>query len=291
MVGAAAVGTIGAIGSGIIGANAAKSGASAQRAAANQATQTQQNQLAQTRQDIATQQGANTGYLNPYMQTGSNANGELGYLLGLGGTDSSGGTLGNAGSLGQSFTMADYQADPGYAFRLQQGQQALDRAASAGGKYFSGQAIKSLSDYNQNAASNEYQNAYNRYTQNQNNLYNKLGGLSSAGQQASTNLGQINSNLTSGQATAGTNAANQIGQNYIGIGNATSAADTAVGNAYGNTIGALTGNNAGYQQGTQSGLNPITNFNGGTGGMYSSPQALPAGAVDLGSSMPWLQNT
>lgn len=53
------------------------------------------------------------------------------------------------------------QSDPGYAFRLAQGQTALDRFLSARGNRLGGAALKAGINYNQNFATNEYQNMLN----------------------------------------------------------------------------------------------------------------------------------
>lgn len=52
--------------------------------------------------------------------------------------------------------------DPSYQFRFGQGQQALENSAAAGGTLLSGNTLKGLINYGQNAASQEYGNAYNR---------------------------------------------------------------------------------------------------------------------------------
>lgn len=52
--------------------------------------------------------------------------------------------------------------DPGYKFRLGQGQQVLENSASARGLLNSGGTLKDILDYGQNAASQEYQNVFNR---------------------------------------------------------------------------------------------------------------------------------
>jgi hypothetical protein len=57
---------------------------------------------------------------------------------------------------------AQAQQDPGYQFRLQQGQQALQNAAAAKGMLRTGATMKGLMDYNQAAASQEYDKAYGR---------------------------------------------------------------------------------------------------------------------------------
>lgn len=55
--------------------------------------------------------------------------------------------------------------DPGFAFRLQQGELALKRIQAASGGLFTGGAAKSLIDYNQGAASAEYGKVFDRALQ------------------------------------------------------------------------------------------------------------------------------
>lgn len=120
------------------------------------------------------------------------------------------------GSLAKRFGLEDYQADPGYQFRLSEGNKALERQLNAQGKTFSPEAIKALQTYGQNVASEEYGNAYNRFNNDQGNLFNRLATLSGFGQTAT---GQV--------ANAGTNYANQGSELYAGMGNAVSAAQQA----------------------------------------------------------------
>ena len=129
----------------------------------------------------------------------------------------------NQGDLFRSFTMNDYQADPGYAFRLAQGNEGINNAAASQGNLLSGATLKAIADYNSGAASQEYGNAYNRFTTTQgiaqnalNSDYNRY-----AGDQA--NLGnQLNaaqSRYASGQgvAQAGLNSAIGAYQSGQGI--------------------------------------------------------------------------
>jgi len=60
-----------------------------------------------------------------------------------------------------------YQEDPGYQFRMQQGQDALQSSAAVRGGALSGAALKELAGYGQQMASQEYGQAYNRYMQGQ----------------------------------------------------------------------------------------------------------------------------
>lgn len=54
-------------------------------------------------------------------------------------------------------------SDPGYQFRVKEGQRAIENSAAARGALRTGATLKGLSDYNQNAASQEYGNVFNRY--------------------------------------------------------------------------------------------------------------------------------
>jgi len=57
--------------------------------------------------------------------------------------------------------------DPGYAFQVSsKAQQAMTNAARAGGLAGSGGALKAATRYGQEAGSQEYQNAYNRFMAN-----------------------------------------------------------------------------------------------------------------------------
>jgi hypothetical protein len=58
----------------------------------------------------------------------------------------------------RSTTAADMTADPGYQFRLAEGQKALERSRAAQGIYRGGATMKALADYGQNAASQEFSN-------------------------------------------------------------------------------------------------------------------------------------
>lgn len=81
--------------------------------------------------------------------------------------------------------------DPGYAFRLNQGTQALERSAAARGQLFSGATGMALDRYAQDYASNEFMNAFNR-----------LGAISGTGQTATQNIGSAGQNYAqSGTAT------------------------------------------------------------------------------------------
>jgi hypothetical protein len=137
------------------------------------------------------------------------------------------------------FGAGDYQADPGYAFRIAEGQKALDRQAAARGGLMSGSALKAAARYGQDMGSQEFGNAYSRALDaynadvaRSNTGYNRLAGLADVGQTAGTQIGNA------GQSYA-TNAGNlMINQGDI-QGNAMIAAERARQSAYGNIGKAL----------------------------------------------------
>jgi hypothetical protein len=53
--------------------------------------------------------------------------------------------------------------DPGYQFRLDEGQKGIERTAAARGGVLSGAAVKAAERFGQDYASNEYGNSFNRY--------------------------------------------------------------------------------------------------------------------------------
>lgn len=137
------------------------------------------------------------------------------------------------GSLTKNFGMADFQADPGYSFRMAEGLKALDRSAAARGGLLSGASLKGISRYGQDLASQEYGNAFNRYQTNQGNLFNRLSGLAGTGQTSVNQTGQAGQNYASNVGNiAMTNAANQ-GNAQLAAGNANSSMYSGIGNALG----------------------------------------------------------
>ncbi len=175
---------------------AAKMQANAAQNAANLGSQTAGQQMDLAR-DIFAQQ---TALNEPFRQGGINALNRMQDLLGL----SSNRRAPGYGSLSKNFTMADFQADPGYAFRMTEGLKALDRQAAARGGLISGGALKAAQGYGQDLASQEYMNAFNRFQTNRTNLLNPLQAMTGTGQTATTTLSQAGQNM-------GTNVSNAMG--------------------------------------------------------------------------------
>lgn len=132
------------------------------------------------------------------------------------------------GSLLSDFSMADFEADPGYAFRKSEGMKGLENSAAARGGLLSGAALKAIQKYGQDLASQEYGNAYGRFAANQTNKYNKLAGLVNTGQGAANTLTNAAGNL--GNAMAG---------NITAAGNAQAAGQVGSANAWSNALGGI----------------------------------------------------
>jgi hypothetical protein len=88
------------------------------------------------------------------------------------------------------FGMGQFQQDPGYAFRLGEGQKALDRQAAARGGLISGGALKAAQRYGQEMGSQEYQNAFNRYQTERQAKLGPLQSLAGVGQTSAQAIGQ-----------------------------------------------------------------------------------------------------
>ena len=128
------------------------------------------------------------------------------------------------------FGMDQFQADPGYQFRMSEGQKGLDRRAIAGGKFFSGGALKDMTRFGQDMASQEYGNAFNRFQTDRSNRLNPLMSMAGLGQNSAQSLGNM------GLSTAG-----QIGNNAMMGASANAAGIMGSANANTNTMNSIYG--------------------------------------------------
>jgi hypothetical protein len=122
------------------------------------------------------------------------------------------------GSLATPFDVEQFYKyeDPGYAFRLQQGSQALQNSAAAGSGALSGAALKDLLGYNQDAASTEYNNAFNRYQTQQGNIFQRLLGIAQLGQGSAAQTGSIGATLAGNAGANTANAGTAAGSGIVG---------------------------------------------------------------------------
>lgn len=118
------------------------------------------------------------------------------------------------------FGMEQFQADPGYGFRLKEGLRALESSAAARGGLLSGNAMRGITRFGQGLASDEYTNAFNRYQAERAARLNPLQSLAGFGQSSAATManqaGQYGQNLAEGAATMGNIRASQ----YAGMANA-----------------------------------------------------------------------
>ena len=207
-MGAAVSDVTGLVGA-MIGADASKKAAKTQAKSAKDANKLIWDMYQQSRDDSM-----------PWLTTGKDALGKLSDMT-KDGSDYM-----------RGFNLSDFQADPGYQFRMDEGQKALERSAAANGNLNSGATLKALSRYGQDYASNEYNNAYNRWNNDHTTTWNRLSSLAGMGQTQSAQLGNW------GQQTGAL-----MGNNTIGAGNAIAAGKIGAANSWN---GALTniGNNA-----------------------------------------------
>jgi hypothetical protein len=182
------------VGSSLIGAEAAGSAADTQAAAADRAAQLQKEQF-----DRQVELQA------PFREAGVRALPEL-----------------EAASRYTPFGMQQFTADPGYGFRLAEGQKALDRQAAARGGLISGGALKAAQRYGQEMGSQEYTNAFNRYQTERQARLNPLQSLAGMAQTSTGQLGAAGQAYASGAGEAMGQAAQARASGYMGGANALS---------------------------------------------------------------------
>lgn len=214
-VGAALVGGAASIGSGLIAGSAAKKAAQTQADAAREAQAAQERMY---ERQVALQE--------PFRQAGLTAQNQIMQLLGIGGDANAPGY----GSLAKPFGMDQFNADPGYAFRQSEGMKALERSAAARGGLLSGSAMKGIQRFGQDLASQEYQNAFNRYQVERGARLGPLQSLMGAGQSAVNTLTGAAGQAGQNEAANLYNAAQARASGYIGSGNALSNALGSLGN-------------------------------------------------------------
>lgn len=174
-----AAGVIGSVAGGLISSKGAKSAAKTQAAAADRASEVQQGMYDQTRKD-----------LDPYRAAGTSA---LGRMIGFNPQAYRGGQFDYNGSSNPNYTSNpfsfngssqyasqgfqpkdfNFEAEPGYQFRKQQGMDGIQSQAAASGGLLSGATLKALNNYNSDLASQEYGNAFNRHQTGETNRFNQ----------------------------------------------------------------------------------------------------------------------
>lgn len=229
------------VGSAVIGGIASNNAAGQQADAANNATAISDKQFQQNREDMA-----------PWREAGAGALSQLSDGLKAG------------GDFNRDFTMSDFAADPGYKFRMDQGNSAMERSAASRGGLLNGGTLKALNRYNQEFASNEYSNSYNRFNNDRTQRFNRLSSLAGTGQTATRDVANMG---TQAAQTAGNNtmaAANARASGYMGAANSIGGAVNSLGNwwqqsnAAPKTYAGFNGNqNTGYTYADPASVGPV----------------------------------
>ena len=238
------------------------------------------------------------GLYRPYNEAGLAGQNRLLEYLGIGG---SAGAKDYGKYASGEFTPEQFLAnqDPGYGFRFSEGQKAVDRQAAARGGLISGNALKATQAFGQEAASQEYGKAFDRYQVSRNATLSPYQSLQNVGFNAATgmvnaydrfgdrSIGAIGGyGATAGGATGayGTNMAN-VSSNAAGaagtygsnVSNIYGARGTAEQQANANYINSLTGALTGYG-------NAANNLITGAGNATASGYVGQANAINQGIS-------
>jgi hypothetical protein len=225
------IAAVATVGSSLIGSKASRDAASSQQQAAAQASDVQR--------DIFERQ---VELQEPFREAGLKGQNRLLELLGLSEDKN---VPGYGKYATAEFGMDKFTADPGYAFRMSEGMKALERSAAARGGLLSGATLKGTQRYGQDLASQEYQNAFNRYQAERTGTLNPYQALAGTAQSSANVLGQ--------QAGA---LGQSLGSNIIGAGNAQAAGQIGSANAI---VGGL-GQGLNFYQNQQL-LNRLPNYN------------------------------
>lgn len=129
--------------------------------------------------------------------------------------------------LTKAYTAEDFAQgiDPGYQFRLAQGQKAFENQANRGGGLISGNVLQGMQDYTQGQASQEFGNAFARNSATQTNIFNRLKTIADMG------LG-----ATGTTADLATKTGESMGSAAIAGAQAQGAGQIGAAKAYGNTL-------------------------------------------------------
>jgi hypothetical protein len=181
------------VGSAVIGSVASGKAAKTQAASADRAADLQYEQFLQSREDQ-----------EPWRKAGEEA-------------------LNKLAPLAMEYTpfgMQQFQADPGYQFRMSEGMKALERGAAARGGLLSGGTLRATQRFGQDLASQEYQNAFNRYGIERERRLGPLQSLAGVGQTTAQQVGQAGQTMAANVGNLMTSGAAARASGYVGQANA-----------------------------------------------------------------------
>lgn len=118
------------------------------------------------------------------------------------------------------FGMQQFQADPGYGFRMSEGMKALERSAAARGGLLSGGMLKGIQRFGQDLGSQEYSNAFNRYQTERAARLQPLQSLAGVGQTTAQQIGEAGMRTAANVGETLTSGAAARASGYVGGANA-----------------------------------------------------------------------
>lgn len=150
----------------------------------------------------------------------------------------------------------NFETDPSYQFRKKEGMDGIQSSAAASGGLLSGAALKALTGYNSDLASQEYGNAwqrdqaqkerewgvlnggrtqdYNIFQSENSRKFNQMASVAGTGQTTATNLGSLGAANAQTVGDGAINASNARANGLVGAANAKA-------NGFRNLIGVGTG--------------------------------------------------
>jgi len=183
----AIIGGVSALGSAIIGSRAANKAATAQIQSGDNAIAEQRRQYDQTRNDFA-----------PWREAGGQAIGQLSSMLQPG---------------------YDHTTSPGYQFRFNEGQRAVDSSGAARGLSMSGGTLKDMMRFGQGIAADDF-----------NDQFTRVATVANGGAQANGQLAQL-----------GAANSQYIGNTMMGQGNARASGYAGSAGAWGGALNNIAG--------------------------------------------------
>jgi hypothetical protein len=156
----------------------------------------------------------------PFRQGGLTAQNEIMQYLGIGGDKNAPGYGSLAKSFDELYGGDKFQQDPGAQFRQSESLKALERSAAARGNLLSGSTLKGITRFSQDLASQEYQNAFNRYQVERSAKLNPLQSLMGSGQSATNVMTGATGQFGQNEASNIYNAGQARASGYIGQSNA-----------------------------------------------------------------------
>ena len=230
----------GTLGAGLLGASASRSAAKTQAGAADRAADLQR-EMFERQVELS----------EPWRQAGQTA---LNKLIPL-------------ATEYTPFGMNQFQADPGYGFRMSEGMKALERGAAARGGLLSGATLKGIQRFGQDLASQEYTNAFNRYQTERAARLQPLQSLAGVGQTTAQQIGQAGQQMASNVGEALTGGAAARASGYVGGANAlTGALGTYLNYQQGqNMLNAL-------RPGVATAYTPTTDYSTGADYSFGTPR-------------------